>query len=65
MESIIDDDQDIPVDSNCNEKKKKCLTISEYNAIVEWIDSLINDNTDFVVNKFGWLAQKALREYSQ
>lgn len=47
------------------ESKRKCLTISEYQAMINWIDSMINDDTDFILNKFGWLAEKTLNEYSQ
>jgi len=66
MDISVDTDQNVSVDSNRNKKKKKCLTISEYNAIVDWIDSMINDdNNDFILNKFGWLAQKAIEKYSQ
>lgn len=55
----------ISLDSNFDGKKKKCLTISEYNKIVIWIDSVINDKTDFVLNKYEQLKQKTISEYSQ
>lgn len=65
MESNIDDIQNILPESSPNESKRKCLTISEYHKMINWIDLLINDTTDFVLNKFEWLAEKTLNEYSQ
>lgn len=46
-------------------KKKKCLTNSEYNALANWIDSLIKDNTDFILNKYDLLKKKVASEFSQ
>lgn len=65
MESVIDDTPSLTADSNLNKPKQKCLTTSEYNALINWIDSLINDNADFFLNKFGWLTKRTLDEYSQ
>lgn len=47
------------------EKKKKCLTNSEYNAMAMQIDSLINDNDEFILNKFDLLNCQVLSEYPQ
>lgn len=65
MEFNIDDLQNLTLESSLNESKIKCLTISEYQTMINWIDLLINDNTDFILNKFGWLAEKTFDEYSQ
>lgn len=58
------DDQNVVFSSN-SDKKKKCLTISEYNEITNWIDSLIYNKTDFILNKYERLKQKAISQYSQ
>lgn len=56
---------EISANSNFNAKKKKCLTISEYNEIVNRIDSLINDKNDFILNKYEQLKQKTISDYPQ
>lgn len=65
MESYINDIQSLTPDPSLNEPKKKCLTISEYNAMINWIDSCISDNDDFILNKFELLTKKTLNAYSQ
>lgn len=65
MESNIDNIQYLTPELSVNESKRKCLTISEYHELINWIDSVINDNTDFILNKFGLLAEKTLNEYPQ
>lgn len=65
METTINAIQNISLSSDFSETKKKCLTNAEYIEITNWIDSLINDNTDFVLNKYGWLTERTLSEYSQ
>lgn len=47
------------------EKKKKCLTNSEYYAMAIRIDSLINDHDEFILNKYNLLNSQILSEYTQ
>lgn len=54
---------DATVDSNFNESNRKCLTKSEYNAMVDWVDSSIKNNDDFILNRFGLLTSNALSRY--
>ncbi|XP_025196108.1 uncharacterized protein LOC112595197 [Melanaphis sacchari] len=54
---------DVTVDLDPNEPKRKCLTISEYNAMVDWIDSLIKNNRDFILNRYGLLSSNVLNRY--
>lgn len=65
MDTVVDTVQNLTLCSDFNKTKKKCLTASEYDALVNRIDSLINDKNDFILNKYGWLAKKTLGEYSQ
>lgn len=65
MDTVVDAVQNLMLCSDFDETKKKCLTASEYDALTNRIDSLINDKNDFVLNKYGWLARKTLDEYPQ
>lgn len=56
---------DTTVESNFNEPKRKCLTKSEYYEMVDWVDSSIKCNQDFILNQYGFLTSKALSKYSQ
>lgn len=62
MDTDICDDQNVSLNLNITERKKKCLTISEFNAMANYVDSLIN-NDDFVLNKFNFLTLKVLDKY--
>lgn len=64
MENTVDDVQTKLPDSNVNDRKRKCLTQSEYNTIISQIDSWINDS-HFILNKYGQLTTRALGEFSQ
>lgn len=48
-----------------DEPKRKCLSKSEYNEMVDWIDSLIKNNHDFILNRYGLLSSNTLSRYSQ
>lgn len=67
MDNSTDVIQNIP-HSNLSyyKNKRKCLTISEYNSMNNFIDSLIfDDNNDFILNKFDCLSVKVINEYPQ
>lgn len=67
MDNPVDVFQDIPDNLNFNKNKRKCLTISEYNSMTNFIDSLINNDNDndFILNKFNYLSMKVVNEYPQ
>ncbi|XP_008189348.1 uncharacterized protein LOC100165173 [Acyrthosiphon pisum] len=54
---------DATIDSNFHESKRKCITKSEYNAMVDWVDSSIKNNHDFILNRYGVLTSNALIRY--
>jgi len=56
---------DVTVDTNVHESNRKCLTKSEYNAMIDWIDSSIKNNQDFILNRHGVLTSNALTRYPQ
>ncbi|CAH1733162.1 uncharacterized protein LOC114118981 [Aphis gossypii] len=55
---------DATVYPDSDEPKQKCLSKSEYNEMVDWIDSLIKNNHDFILNRYGLLASNTLSRYS-
>jgi len=65
MEVAIDTVQNLTLNSNIYETKRKCITISEYKAMVEFIDSLIHvkNKSDFILNKYGSLVKITLSKY--
>jgi len=56
---------DATIYSISDESKRKCLTKFEYYAMVDWIDSLIKNKNDFILNRYGLLASNALSKYPQ
>lgn len=67
MEVAIDTVQNLTLNSNIYETKRKCITISEYKEMVAFIDSLIHvkNKSDFILNKYGSLVKITLSKYPQ